>query len=54
MCEWLSSLSKDIVLHISRAFPYYKMDFEVTPVSLMKDFKIIAKKYLDNVYLGNI
>jgi pyruvate formate lyase activating enzyme len=54
MCGWLSSLSKDIVLHISRAFPYYKMDFEVTPVSLMKDFEKIAKKYLDNVYLGNI
>jgi len=54
MCKYLSSLNKKIVLHISRAFPRYKMNFKITPYSLMKEFGEMAKIYLNYVYLGNI
>jgi pyruvate formate lyase activating enzyme len=54
MCKYLSSLNKNIVLHISRAFPRYKMNFKITPYSLMKEFGEMAKIYLNYVYLGNI
>jgi pyruvate formate lyase activating enzyme len=54
MCKYLSSLDKNIVLHLSRAFPDYKMDFEITPVNLMNRFYNTAKQYLKFVYKGNI
>ena len=54
MCKYLSSLGKNIVLHLSRAFPNYKMDFEVTPLKLINRFYDIANKHLKNVYKGNI
>ena len=54
MCEYLKNLDNNIVLHISRAFPRYKLKMNVTPVNLLKDFERTARKYLKNVYLGNI
>ena len=54
MCKYLSSLDKNIVLHLSRAFPDYKLNFEVTPVEILNRFYEIAKTYLINVYKGNI
>ena len=54
MCKYLSSLDKNIVLHLSRAFPDYKMEFEVTPIKLINRFYDIAKSHLKNVYKGNI
>lgn len=54
MCKFLKCLSDDIVLHISRAFPRYKMDFNVTPVSLMNLFFDTAGEYLKKVYMGNV
>ncbi len=53
-CTFIKNLNKNIVLHISRAFPRYKLDFNPTPSSLLKKFGDIAKEYLDLVYLGNI
>ena len=53
-CTFIKNLNKNIVLHISRAFPRYKLDFKMTPSSLLKKFGDIAKEYLDLVYLGNI
>ena len=53
-CTFIKNLNKNIVLHISRAFPRYKLDFKTTPSSLLKKFGDIAKEYLDLVYLGNI
>lgn len=53
-CKFISSIGKYIPLHISRAFPYYKMSFQPTPIELMKKFEKIAKKHLKNVYLGNV
>ena len=54
MCRFLSEIDKKIVLHISRAFPYYKLSFPPTDIDKMKNFKDIAKKYLTYVYLGNV
>ncbi|MCI0473159.1 MAG: AmmeMemoRadiSam system radical SAM enzyme [Ignavibacteria bacterium] len=54
MCKFLSALNKDIVLHISRAFPRFQMDFNPTPVELISKFKKIAGDYLNYVYEGNI
>lgn len=54
LCRYLSGLDKNIVLHISRAFPRYKLDFEVTPSELMNKFYKIANKHLKYVYKGNM
>lgn len=54
MCEYLASLDKNIVLHISRAFPSYKMEFEITPIKLINRFFEIAKQKLKYVYKGNV
>jgi len=54
LCAFLASLDKEIVLHISRAFPQYEMDFNPTPLWLLKNFEKIAKLNLKRVYVGNI
>lgn len=54
MCKYLSGLDKNIVLHLSRAFPDYKMEFEITPIKLINDFYDKAKQHLNLVYKGNI
>lgn len=54
LCKFLKSLDDEIVLHISRAFPRYKLKFDTTPVSLMEMFYKTAKGYLGNVYMGNV
>ena len=55
MCQWLASISRDIPLHLSRFFPAYKMqDKPPTPVVTLKTLEIIARKYLNNVHLGNL
>ncbi len=54
MCKYLSLLDKNIVLHLSRAFPNYEMEFEITPIKLINRFYEIAKGYLNNVYKGNV
>ncbi|MBR9704407.1 AmmeMemoRadiSam system radical SAM enzyme [Candidatus Pacearchaeota archaeon] len=52
---FISSLDKNIVWHISRFFPNYKMDDrEITSRDSLEGALKIGKKYLDNVYLGNI
>ncbi|MEJ6949533.1 AmmeMemoRadiSam system radical SAM enzyme [Natronospora cellulosivora (SeqCode)] len=51
---FLSSLSKDIPLHLSRYFPNYKMKKAATSIKVMKDAFHLAKKYLNYVYLGNV
>ena len=52
--EWLASISPDIVLHISRFFPRYRVtDRPPTPVETVYHLVNVAKKYLHNVYAGN-
>ncbi|MDY6820990.1 MAG: AmmeMemoRadiSam system radical SAM enzyme [Deferribacterota bacterium] len=54
MCKWISSLSKDIPLHISRYFPNHKLSIPPTPISTLKNFYNIAKRCLNYVYIGNV
>ena len=52
--EWLASVDKGIPLHITRYFPAYKYNEPPTDVEFMRKMHEKAKRYLDNVYLGNI
>jgi len=53
--KWLSSLSPDIVLHLTRFFPNYKMRNRIpTPIQTLENARKEALKYLNYVYLGNV
>ncbi|MFW5981728.1 MAG: AmmeMemoRadiSam system radical SAM enzyme [Halanaerobiales bacterium] len=52
--QWLSKLSRDIPLHLSRYFPNYKMKRPATDLEKMKEAYSLAKKYMNYVYLGNV
>lgn len=55
MVLWIAKeLDKDVVLHLSRYFPTYKLDIKKTPISTLDKLYDIAKKTLTNVYQGNI
>jgi pyruvate formate lyase activating enzyme len=55
MTEWISSISPDITLHLSRFFPNYRMrDILPTPVETLTRLKEIAQRHLKHIYLGNI
>lgn len=53
---WIKeNLGKETPLHLSRAFPMYKMqDITATPLSTLQDAFSVCKQHLDNVYLGNV
>jgi pyruvate formate lyase activating enzyme len=54
MCEFIKSLGDEVVFHISRAFPRYKLEHEITSIQLLKKFEKIAKEYIKYVYVGNV
>lgn len=54
MCDYISSLGKEVIFHISRAFPRYKMNFNMTPTALLEKFFRIAKSKIIYVYIGNV
>ena len=55
MIKWIKeNLGKDIVLHISKYYPTYKLKIEPTPVETMLELNNIANKHLDHVFLGNV
>ncbi|MCL1846118.1 MAG: radical SAM protein [Defluviitaleaceae bacterium] len=55
IAQWLASLSPEIPLHISRFFPCHEYaDREPTPPEKILELQVIAKKYLQNVFCGNI
>ena len=54
LAQWLSSLRKDIPLHLTRYFPNYKLDISHTPINTITKARDIAMKYLDYVYTGNV
>ncbi|NLU10188.1 MAG: AmmeMemoRadiSam system radical SAM enzyme [Tepidanaerobacter acetatoxydans] len=54
LAQWLSSLRKDIPLHLTRYFPNYRLDILPTPVEKIKMARDTAMKYLDYVYTGNM
>ncbi|HVI41021.1 MAG TPA: radical SAM protein, partial [Anaerovoracaceae bacterium] len=52
---WLSSLSPDIPLHLSRYFPKYEMtDRPPTSLDSLMELKRTADRHLNYVYLGNV
>ncbi|AEX85722.1 pyruvate-formate lyase-activating enzyme [Marinitoga piezophila KA3] len=54
LVKWISSISKNIPLHISRYYPVYKYNKPPTPIETLKKFYEIARKHLNFVYLGNV
>lgn len=46
--------SPNIVIHLTRYFPMYKMKEPATPVDLLMKLQREALKYFDRVYLGNV
>lgn len=54
MLEWIvNHCSKETVLHVSRYFPYFKMDKPPTSLSTMKRFTAMARESINYVYPGN-
>lgn len=54
IAKFLTSIDKSIPLHVSRYFPRYKMEGPPTSLEEMRKSYKLLKKYLDNVYLGNL
>lgn len=55
LAKWLSSISPEIVLHLSRFFPNYQMtDILPTPAATLDAARVSAAAYLKHVYLGNV
>ncbi len=52
--RWLSSLSPEIPLHLSRYFPRYKLGVQPTPRETLERLQKIAQGCLRHVYLGNV
>ena len=54
IAQWLSSIDKNIPLHLSRYFPSYELINGPTSISTLKTAKDEANKCLNYVYIGNI
>jgi len=54
LARWLADLDKDIVLHLSRYHPAYKLSLPPTPEETIKRAGAIAREYLHFVYTGNL
>jgi pyruvate formate lyase activating enzyme len=52
--KMLSSLSDEIVYHLSRYFPRYHYEVEMTPKETILRLQKTARKYLKYVYTGNL
>lgn len=54
LSAWLSSISPEIPLHISRFFPRWKyQNYNPTPIETINNLADIARKHLKYVYKGN-
>lgn len=54
LAGWLASLDRDIVLHLSRYHPAYKLQLPPTPETTVRRSREIAGEYLNFVYTGNL
>jgi len=55
IAQWLSKIDPEITYHLSRFFPRYKYNDRIpTPPETMYRVSDIAKKYLRNVFIGNM
>ena len=54
MLKWISDqCGKRTILHVSRYYPYFKMDKPPTPLSTISRFITMAREWIDYVYPGN-
>ncbi len=54
IARWLSSMRRDIPLHLTRYFPNYRLKLPATSEDTIRSARHIAKKHLDYVYTGNM
>lgn len=54
LARWLSTLSPNIVLHLSRYFPHYRLDLPPTPLATLQKAWQTAREHLRYVYIGNV
>jgi pyruvate formate lyase activating enzyme len=54
LTRWLSGISPEIPLHLSRYFPRYKYSKPPTDISKLERLANIAKQRLKRVYIGNV
>ncbi|CFX05814.1 Elongator protein 3/MiaB/NifB [Syntrophomonas zehnderi OL-4] len=54
LARWLASLDPDLVLHLSRYYPAYRMTSPPTGLKTLRNARQIAREYLNYVYLGNV
>jgi len=54
IAKFLSTIDKDIPLHLSRYFPRYNLENPPTDIAFMYEAEAVAKSYLNRVKLGNI
>jgi len=52
--RWISSIDKEIPLHLSRYFPNYKLSNDPTPLDRMARAREEASKSLSYIYVGNV
>ena len=54
MINWISdNCGKGTILHVSRYYPYFKMNKPPTPLSTIQSFLELAREKIDFVYPGN-
>ena len=54
IAKFVKSVDENMPLHLSRYFPMYKMKIMPTPIKTLNDSYRICKRYLKNVYVGNV
>ena len=54
LSSWLSGISPDLPLHLSRYFPSYRLQQPPTPLETLQEAFNIASRRLRYVYLGNV
>ena len=54
LSKWLASFNPSTPLHINRYYPSYNMDIPATDPKALIKLKKVAKKHLENVYIGNV
>jgi len=51
---WIALLDPSMPLHITRYFPCYKEKAPPTEVAVLEKLAAVARKYLTNVFIGNV
>lgn len=52
--KWIASVNPAMALHITRYFPRYKMKEPATSIESLEALANVAKRYLQNVFIGNV